>query len=43
MEKKEPAKNIYTFRDEKPAAFQCDYSSSVRDGHVPLIIDNGKL
>ena len=43
MDTKEVAKNIFTFKDEKPAPFQCDYTSSIQDGHIPLVIDNGKL
>ena len=42
MDTKEMTKNIFTFRDEKPAPFQCEYTSSIRDSHIPLIIDNGK-
>ena len=41
MEAKETPKNIFTFKDEKPAPFQCEYSCSIRDYHQPLIIDNG--
>ena len=38
-----PAPNIYTFKDEKLPKFDTQYTSSIRDDHVPLIIDNGKL
>ncbi|XP_053380397.1 actin-related protein 5-like [Mercenaria mercenaria] len=40
MEEKLPT-NIYTFKDEKPAKFDTHYTPSIRDQHVPLVIDNG--
>lgn len=41
MTESEKAKNIFTFKDEKPVPFDCKYTTTVRDQHVPLIIDNG--
>lgn len=42
-ETEKPASNIYTFKDEKPAKFDTQYTPSIRDQHIPLVIDNGKL
>ncbi|XP_060598270.1 actin-related protein 5-like [Ruditapes philippinarum] len=40
MEEKQPT-NIYTFKDEKPEKFDTQYTASIKDQHVPLVIDNG--
>ena len=41
MAEKEKPKNIFSFKDEKPAPFDCKYTTTIRDQHVPLIVDNG--
>ncbi|XP_048586929.1 actin-related protein 5 [Nematostella vectensis] len=36
------AENIFKFKDIEPTADPfCDYPSSIRDNHVPIVIDNG--
>ena len=44
IEDKEIQSNVYSFKDEKtiPDSFY-DYTTSLCDEKVPLVIDNGKL
>ncbi|KAL4218734.1 Actin-related protein 5 [Mactra antiquata] len=37
----EQPSNIFTFKDEKPAKFDCSYTQSIKNQQVPLVIDNG--
>ncbi|XP_052220577.1 actin-related protein 5-like isoform X2 [Dreissena polymorpha] len=39
--KEDQPTNVYTFKDQRPPQFECQYTASIRDDQVPLVIDNG--